>query len=50
MLTISGLFTLLTTYLIQIYVGNQSGLLEVILQCGFVKLIMLELFFYGNEY
>ena len=29
MLTISGLLTLLTTYLIQIYIGNQSGLAQV---------------------
>jgi PST family polysaccharide transporter len=28
MLTLSGLFTLLTTYLIQIYVGKQGGGLE----------------------
>ena len=29
MLTISGLLTLLTTYLIQIYIGNQDGLAQV---------------------
>ena len=29
MLTISGLLTLLTTYLIQIYIGNQGGLAQV---------------------